>query len=149
MEVLFPPKDQCFKRIIRIIKKAKHTIHMQCYQLTADPIADALLKAHKRGVKIIIIADKSQINSKYSCIPKLKSLGIQIVIDHKPAIAHNKIIIVDAGYAKATTIGGSYNYTKNAEKRNAENMILYENQPKVAAVFLENWQNRYQQSKHY
>ena len=45
--------------------------------------------------------------------------GIQTWKDYRPAIAHNKIIIIDV----AKLITGSFNFTKAAQLRNGENLV--------------------------
>jgi phosphatidylserine/phosphatidylglycerophosphate/cardiolipin synthase-like enzyme len=46
-------------------------------------------------------------------------MNIPTYIDSKHTIAHNKIMIID----KATVITGSFNFTKAAEEKNAENLL--------------------------
>ena len=46
--------------------------------------------------------------------------GIPTFIDNKHAIAHNKIMIID----QSTIITGSFNFTKAAEEKNAENLLI-------------------------
>ena len=139
VEILVPPKDECFGRIVQLIDGAQSTIYVQAYQLTGKPIADALLHAFKRGIKVYILADKTQTAQESSTfVPALAKAGIPVKIDHKPAIAHCKIIIIDA----KTTLTGSYNWTNGAEFKNAENLVIIENQPEVAAVYQKNWDDR-------
>ncbi|MDH6233269.1 phosphatidylserine/phosphatidylglycerophosphate/cardiolipin synthase-like enzyme [Mesorhizobium soli] len=66
----------------------------------------------------------------------LQAYVVPVWIDYRPAIAHNKVII--DGHL---TIGGSYNYTANAAKRNAENVTFTES-PNVSKAFLDNWNSR-------
>jgi phosphatidylserine/phosphatidylglycerophosphate/cardiolipin synthase-like enzyme len=54
----------------------------------------------------------------------LEATGIPVWIDYEPAIAHNKVIIIDG----RLVIGGSYNYTAAAQKRNAENVTFMESE---------------------
>jgi|GEM_PF-1150538 len=139
VEILTPPKDKCFGRIVQLIDGAKDTIYVQAYQLTGQPIADALLRAFKRGVQVFILADKTQTCQTGSTfVPTLAKAGIPTKIDHKPAIAHCKIIIIDA----KTTLTGSYNWTNGAEMKNAENLVIIENQPEVAVIYKKNWDDR-------
>jgi len=65
-EVYFSPHGGCTEAIIRELTKAKSTILVQAYTFTFAPIAKALLNAHKRGVKVEVILDKSQRTQKYS-----------------------------------------------------------------------------------
>jgi phosphatidylserine/phosphatidylglycerophosphate/cardiolipin synthase-like enzyme len=146
IEILVTPKDKCFGRIVQLIDGAKETINVQAYQLTAEPIAEALKRAHARGVKVHILADKTQTSQTSSTfIPGLAAAGIPIKIDHRPAIAHCKIIIIDG----KTTLTGSYNWTDGAENRNAENLVIIENQKEVAKIYQKNWDARSAVSKPY
>jgi phosphatidylserine/phosphatidylglycerophosphate/cardiolipin synthase-like enzyme len=58
-------------------------------------------------------------------------------IDDSVAIAHSKVIIIDGHLV----IGGSYNYTAAAERKNAENVTFIE-APVVADYYLLNWEAR-------
>jgi phosphatidylserine/phosphatidylglycerophosphate/cardiolipin synthase-like enzyme len=60
--------------------------------------------------------------------------GIPTYIDDKHAIAHNKIMIVD----RTTVITGSFNFTKAAEEKNAENLLIITSAD-MAKLYLENW----------
>jgi len=93
---------------------------VQAYSFTSAPIAKALLNAHKRGVKVEVILDKSQRKEKYSSADFLAHSGINTLIDSAHTIAHNKIMIIDG----ETVITGSFNFTKAAEEKNAENLLV-------------------------
>jgi phosphatidylserine/phosphatidylglycerophosphate/cardiolipin synthase-like enzyme len=99
------------------------------------PIAKALLDAHKRGVKVQVILDKSQKSERYSSATFLKNAGIPTYIDAKHAIAHNKIMIID----REILITGSFNFTKDAEEKNAENLLIVKDKA-LAKVYIENWE---------
>ena len=60
------------------------------------------------------------------------------------AIAHNKIIIIDG----ETLITGSFNFTKAAEERNAENLLVIRDK-KLASLYVRNWQEHSQHSESY
>ncbi len=135
--VCFTPNQSCLPMIINEINNAKKSIRMQAYSLTSKPIAHALTRAKERGISIIIIADKSQKRERHTQINALRDAGIPIYIDHKPAIAHNKIIIIDG----ITVIGGSYNFSNAAERRNAENVTIIKNK-EFAALYSVNFEQR-------
>lgn len=126
--VYFSPRGGATEAIIAEISKAQKTIQLQAYSFTSAPIAKALLEAHKRGVHVEAILDKSQKTAKYTSATFLVNAGIPVLIDSKHAIAHNKIIIID----QSTLITGSFNFTKAAEEKNAENLLVIKgNQPLV------------------
>jgi phosphatidylserine/phosphatidylglycerophosphate/cardiolipin synthase-like enzyme len=135
VEVYFSPNDGATDAIIREIDRARSEILVQAYSFTSAPIAKALLKAHRRGVKVQAILDKSQKTQKYSSASFLANSGIPTYIDDKHAIAHNKIILID----RAVVITGSFNFTKAAEEKNAENLLIIRSQ-ELAKPYLKNWQ---------
>ena len=131
-QVCFPPG--CEQAIIQQIDGAKTEIKVQAYSFTSAPIAKALLNAHKRGLTVEIILDKSQRTQKYSSYTFFKNQGIPVFIDSAHAIAHNKIIIID----RVTVITGSFNFTKAAEEKNAENVLIIKSKD-MAKLYLSNW----------
>jgi phosphatidylserine/phosphatidylglycerophosphate/cardiolipin synthase-like enzyme len=136
IEVYFSPHDGATEAIVRELDRARAEILVQAYSFTSEPIAKALLKAHKRGVRVEVILDKGQKTQKYSSVTFLINQGIPIYIDAKHAIAHNKIIIAD----KSVVITGSFNFTKAAEEKNAENLLIIRSK-ELARPYIENWQH--------
>jgi phosphatidylserine/phosphatidylglycerophosphate/cardiolipin synthase-like enzyme len=110
------------------------TVLVQAYSFTSAPIAKALVGAHKRGVKIEVILDKSHRTEKYSEADFLHNMGIPVSIDAKHAIAHNKVMVID----DSVVITGSFNFTKNAEENNAENLLVIRDKV-LAAKYTANW----------
>lgn len=138
LEVAFTPNQQCQKKIIDCIEHAKTQIQIQAYGFTDYDIQKALLKAIQRGVKIQILLDKSNKNAKKSIIAGLLCPQIQIRFDYVNGIAHNKIILID----NMMTITGSYNFTKSAYSRNAEN-VLFIRDPKITEIYRKNFEKRW------
>ena len=133
-QVYFSPNGGCTEAIINEISHAKSEILIQAYSFTSVPIAKALVSAHKKGINVEIILDKSNKSKKYSAGDFTAHMGVTTYIDSKHAIAHNKIIIID----KETVITGSFNFTKAAEERNAENLLIIRNN-KLAEIYIDNW----------
>ena len=144
VNVYFSPKGGCTNAIINEIEQAKTEILVQAYSFTSAPIAKALLNAHKRGVKVQVILDKSQKSQKYTSATFLINSGIPTYIDSKHAIAHNKIMIID----KEIVITGSFNFTKAAEEKNAENLLIITSKD-FAKIYIENWENHFEHSEKY
>jgi len=136
VDVYFSPRGGATEAIVSELSKAQKSIQVQAYSFTSAPIAKALLDAHKRGVKVEVILDKSQKTAKYSSATFLVNAGIPTFIDSKHAIAHNKIIIID----RATLITGSFNFTKAAEEKNAENMLVIKGNQQLVDKYLNNFE---------
>jgi phosphatidylserine/phosphatidylglycerophosphate/cardiolipin synthase-like enzyme len=144
VQVCFSPRGGCTENIVDQIKSAKSEILVQAYSFTSVPIAKALTDAHKRGVKVETILDKSQRTERYSSATFLLDAGIPTYIDDKHAIAHNKIIIID----QQTVITGSFNFTKAAEMKNAENLLVIHSK-ELANTYMRNWNNHREHSERY
>lgn len=137
IQVCFTPGQNCTKEIIDVIDAAKQSIFVQAYSFTSAPIAAHLVAAKKRGVKVNVILDKSQKTQRYSASRFLVNQHIPCWIDYKPAIAHNKIMIID----EKEVITGSFNFTKAAQNKNAENLVIIHD-AQLANIYLKNWQRR-------
>jgi phosphatidylserine/phosphatidylglycerophosphate/cardiolipin synthase-like enzyme len=132
--VCFTPGGNCTEEIVNALGEAKSSILVQAYSFTSAPIAKALLVAHKRGIQVQVILDKSQRTEKYSSADFLANQGVPTTIDAEHAIAHNKIIIIDID----GEIVGSFNFTKAAQEKNAENVLIVRDKA-LAAQYTQNW----------
>ena len=135
IEVCFSPNGGCTDAIVRELGRAKSSVRIQAYSFTSSAIAKAIIDAKKRGVQVEAVLDKSNRTDKYSGATFLKNQGCDVLIDAKHAIAHNKIMIID----EKVIITGSFNFTKNAEEANAENLLVIREQPKLVEQYLANF----------
>lgn len=71
-------------------------------------------------------------------------MGVTTYYDSSHAIAHNKIMIID----KEIVITGSFNFTKAAEEKNAENLLILRNKD-LAKIYIENWEKHKEHSERY
>jgi phosphatidylserine/phosphatidylglycerophosphate/cardiolipin synthase-like enzyme len=142
LEVAFSPNGGITKMLVENINATKKSIEVQAYLFTSSDIAKALVNAHKRGVQVRVILDKSQETGKYSSITFLRNAGIPVHIDKDFSTAHNKIMIFD-GLDIAT---GSFNFTKGAEKSNAENCMVIHGNKQLADLYGQNWQWRWDET---
>lgn len=143
IEAFFSPNGGCTEAITCEIIAAKSEILIQAYSFTSVPIAKAITQAKKRGVKIEAILDKSQRTGKYSAATFLSNAGIPVLIDDQHAIAHNKIIIID----RNTLISGSFNFSKAAEDKNAENLLVIKGNQPLIFQYIQNFDHHKRHSE--
>lgn len=136
IEVGFSPHGGAEALVIRAISSAQQEILVAAYSFTSKPIASALLAAHQRGVVVRVVLDKSQRSEKYSAATFLSNQGIALRIDEKHAIQHNKYLVIDGHSVEL----GSFNYSRAAAERNAENVVVLWNQPEVAQRYRADWE---------
>lgn len=119
LSVCFTPGQDCQAQIVLEIAQAKNSIQVQAYGFTAKPISQALKAAHKRGVVVQVILDKSNLTARDSRAAALVEAGVSVFLDLDHATAHNKVMLIDG-----VVVTGSYNFTKSAQVRNAENVLF-------------------------
>jgi phosphatidylserine/phosphatidylglycerophosphate/cardiolipin synthase-like enzyme len=91
-----------------------------------------------------VIFDKSQRTEKYSSADFLANQGVPTMIDASHAISHNKVMVIDG----ETVLTGSFNFTKAAQEKNAENLLIIRD-PALASQYTQNWQAHRQHSQPY
>lgn len=144
-EVAFSPKQGATALVTKAVGEAKHSIKLAAYSFTSKPIAEALIAAHKRGIKVEAVLDKSNLTGKYSSATFLHNMGVPTRINSEYSIMHNKFMIIDGTNVQL----GSFNYSKAAEERNAENVLYIRNNPRLAKAYSDNWQKLWDESEDY
>ena len=119
-KVCFSRVSDCSSIIINLINRANRSIHVMVYSFTYDPLADALIMAHKRNVSVTVIIERQQANVTGSVYYKLLNASVDVRLDSNPYLMHHKVAIID-GWIVVT---GSFNWSKSAEERNDENIVV-------------------------
>ena len=134
-QVGFSPRGQSLNVILNNINKSEQSILIAAYSFTSKPIAQALLEAKERGVRVMVIADAKSNRSRHSVLPQLADNGISVRLNNNYAILHHKFMVIDGQHIET----GSFNYSVNAVNRNAENVLVILNMPELAKQYLEQW----------
>ncbi|HOW59027.1 MAG TPA: phospholipase D family protein [Candidatus Omnitrophota bacterium] len=141
-QVYFSPQGGCTGAIVEALSEAKSSIFVQAFSFTSNTIADVLIQAHKRGVKVEVIVDKRRKRENKKILRRLVGAGISVALDGEHKKAHNKVMIIDG----KTVITGSFNFTKESEKKNAENLLILDDEA-LAREYTDNWQKHREHSK--
>lgn len=141
VELAFSPADEPEALVLDVIAQARKSLHVHAYVFTSKPIARALVEAHRRGLRVEVLAD-AKMNARESgnAIPLLLAAGIPVAFETDYAAAHNKVIVADAEGPSCAVLTGSYNFSWSAENRNAENVIVLRDNCPLARAYLGNWQ---------
>ncbi|TYZ64521.1 hypothetical protein PybrP1_006037 [[Pythium] brassicae (nom. inval.)] len=105
---------------LEYLNNTKHTMDICVFTITCDEIADAVLAAHARGVKVRVITDDDQANGRGSDIQKFIDAGIPVRDDNARTYMHNKFCILDDKFL----LNGSFNWSRQAVLGNAENLVI-------------------------
>lgn len=131
----FSPKQGATDAIIKQIQQAKKSIRVAAYAFTSKPIANALVKARKRGINVMVVLDGKSSKQQHSLYAFLLENNIPTRRNYAYSIMHNKFIIIDEEILQS----GSFNYSSSAEKRNAENILIISHDHKVISGYLAQW----------
>jgi cardiolipin hydrolase len=138
LDTCFSPLGHCDQVMVSWIKSAVKTLDGAIYGLTDDAIAQALLQAHERGVRVRLVHDKTQAAGRKDVSQLLQDAGIPVHIQRgsEGGILHDKFLIIDSTYV----LTGSFNWTNNATQKNDENFVVLDDQaPRFQAEFNRLW----------
>ena len=138
----FTPPADVAAAVIEVIDQSKTEVLVQAYGFTHNGIAQALLRAHARGVMVKVLLDAKTDTSNRYVTDLLQAQQIPLKLDASHAIAHNKVIVVDG----ELVITGSFNFTNSAQTRNAENLLVLKSIG-LADSYKANWQTHWNHSR--
>jgi phosphatidylserine/phosphatidylglycerophosphate/cardiolipin synthase-like enzyme len=112
------------------IDSARLTVDVAIYSLSLNSIRDALIDAHKRGVRVRMVMESDNLDR--SDPQKLKDAGIPILGDRREGLMHDKFVVIDnsevwMGSMNFTDSGG---YTDNNNLMRIRSVKMAENYTK-------------------
>ena len=131
--VRFSPDDGIDDMIEKLIAAADDSVYMLAYSFASRDIAERLQAADDNGLDVIVVCEdsKAYTDGGGQCGP-LSEAGMQVYVDGYPdTLMHEKVIILD----NSVVIAGSYNFTRSADKRNDEQVLVIQS-PEIAGKFL-------------
>jgi len=128
----FSPEDNIERIIIKRIEKAKTSIHFMAFSFTSSGIGEAMIAKFKKGVAVTGIFERRGTREAHSQYAKMKLEGLPVRLDHNRCNMHHKVIVIDG----ELVIMGSYNYSRNANLANDENILIIDNR-EIAARYLD------------
>ncbi len=121
--------------LVDAIDGASASVDAALFELNSQPVTDALIAAHERGVRVRVVTDDEHgfdiIEAPDSTVPDLEDAGIPIVTDDpRTALMHNKFFVIDGLYVWT----GSMNVTHNGIYNNNNNAMLIRSS-RLAALY--------------
>ncbi|MCY3833326.1 MAG: phospholipase D-like domain-containing protein [Chloroflexi bacterium] len=110
--------------LINDIKETRKTLAIAAFELNSEPMYEAILAAHRRGVAVRIVTDDEHglHDAKNDALRRLQQAGVALRDDGRSGLMHNKFMIMDG--QRVWT--GSLNYTVNGVYRNNNNILVME-----------------------
>ena len=121
--------------IIGKIDAAQESIHIASFEFDLTPVAEALIRAHDRGVEILWVTDdehglEADEEPGHGQFEMLMDEGIEVRDDGRGALMHNKFWIFD----RKTVWTGSTNITENGIFDQDNNVIVVHS-PALAEIY--------------
>lgn len=126
----FSPGEDCLRMILGRLNGCRSSADICVFTITDDRIAEAILAAHRRGVRVRVITDNEKSEDLGSDIPKFLAAGMPLKVDRTPYHMHHKFAIFDG----RRLLNGSYNWTRGAARDNEENLTDTAD-PRLLAAF--------------
>jgi len=121
VEAYFSPQDAVIsQRILGLIESSRTSIDVAMYYLTSRPIAESLIEAQRRGVKVRLILDASSARHPYSHTESFIKSGVSLKVENWGGKMHMKTAIFDS----STLVMGSMNWTGAGESDNDESTLV-------------------------
>lgn len=143
VRIIFGPEDNGIDHLSRLVSEAKKEIRFMAFSYTHDTLGQAMAEASRRGIYVSGIFEKRGSMTEYSEMNLLHCDTSAVVrIDGNPRTFHHKVIVIDG----RTVATGSFNFSKNANKNNDENMVLIESE-EIAASYLYEFDRRWSEAE--
>ncbi len=136
----FSPGSSCIDRIVSLFNAAEESVDICVFTISCDVISDAIIAAHKRGVKIRVISDDDKADDLGSDIARFIGKKIKVKTDDSPSHMHHKFAIFD----QRILLNGSFNWTRSATMNNNENIVVDTN-PALVQAFQQEFDSLWQQ----
>jgi phosphatidylserine/phosphatidylglycerophosphate/cardiolipin synthase-like enzyme len=124
-KAILTPRSPITKRVVELLDGAKQTVDLAQFTFSVAEIADAVERAHARGVVVRLAMDAAQ-DRQGSRANDLKQKGVDVrFVAGKPAgsqagLQHAKFMLVDG----TTLLTGSANFSSTGTTINEENAIV-------------------------
>jgi phosphatidylserine/phosphatidylglycerophosphate/cardiolipin synthase-like enzyme len=109
------------RMLVQKLDMAKSSIDAALHEIDSERITQALIAAHRRGVRVRIVTEDDYIDE--ASIETLQTAGVPIVSDKgNSGLMHNKFLVIDRRFVWT----GSFNTTDNCAYKNNNNAIWIE-----------------------
>jgi phosphatidylserine/phosphatidylglycerophosphate/cardiolipin synthase-like enzyme len=97
-----------------------------------------ILAREQAGVDVAGIFEQRGSETEYSELPAMYCAGLPVRQDGNSRTFHHKVLIID----RQIVVTGSFNFSKNADEGNDENVIVVQN-AEIAAEYLKEFDRRW------
>jgi phosphatidylserine/phosphatidylglycerophosphate/cardiolipin synthase-like enzyme len=142
IENYFSPDDGVAAHILDALNSAKSSVYFMAFSFTRTDFADALVQRAASGVAVQGVFETRQIAAGGDAAWNvLTAAGLDVRQDGNKYVLHSKVFVID----QQIVVMGSYNFSRNAEESNDENVLIIHN-PEIAAAYYAEWQKVWEEA---
>jgi phosphatidylserine/phosphatidylglycerophosphate/cardiolipin synthase-like enzyme len=126
--------------LIAAIDKATQTVDMAMFNFTFSKVADALVRAKNRQVRVRLVMESESMDN--AAVTRIKSAGIPVVGDNHEGLMHNKFTVIDG----KSVWTGSLNMSGGGIYNDNNNLLLLPNE-KIAQDYTTEFEEMFTQKQ--
>jgi len=142
VENYFAPEDKVAEKIMAHLQQARTRIVFMAFSFTDDDIGAVIRERARAGIPVQGVFEKTGSETAFSEYTRMKALHLDVLQDGNPYLMHHKVFIIDG----KTVLLGSFNFSKNAEENNDENLLILESES-IAQQYMEEFHRIYRQAQ--
>ena len=139
VDTYFSPDDHVLTALYSLLSEAEQSIYFLAFSFTSNELGEIVRTQANAGLDIKGVMDREQVASNTGTeYDPFKQAGLDVRIDGIDGQMHHKVFIVD----EKIVVIGSYNFSRAAEERNDENIVIVYD-VNIAEFFVEEFQRVY------
>lgn len=142
LENYFAAEDNIAPTVAALINNADNEILFMAFSFTLEDLGESIINQSNSGIEVRGVFETTGSDTDFSYYPLMASEGLQVRLDGNPRIMHHKVIIID----RDTVIFGSYNFSRNANETNDENLLIVYD-PTFAAAFVQQFEKVWSEAR--
>lgn len=142
VDTYFSPDDRVLTALHDLLSGSEESIYFLAFSFTSNELGAVIREKADAGLEIKGVMDKEQIASNTGTeFDPFRQAGVDVRIDGMEGQMHHKVFIVDG----KIVVLGSYNFSRSAEERNDENILIIYNE-QVADFLMQEFERVYAQA---
>ena len=143
VDTYFSPDDHVLTALYNLLSKSEESIYFLAFSFTSNELGEIVREKAEAGLDIKGVMDREQVASNTGTeFDPFRQAGLDVRIDGIDGQMHHKVFIVDG----KIVVLGSYNFSRAAEERNDENIIIVYNE-KIAEFFIQELERVYDHAR--
>lgn len=139
VDTYFSPDDHALTALYSLLSEAQKSIYFLAFSFTSNELGAIVREKAEDGLDVRGVMDEEQIKSNQGTeFDPFRQAGLDVLIDGIDGQMHHKIFIVDG----KTVALGSYNFSRAAEERNDENVVIIYDE-RIAGFFMQEFERVY------